>query len=1591
MWKYMMRRKDLLKCTREFYKLLPAIILLTCSLLVKAQTYETGFITVNQPNRSTWFKATFKNTYNSQPIVIAGPLTDFSVPTVGVRIRHVTPNGFEYQLEETEYNDGVHGEETFAYLAIEQGVHAIGDQVWEAGSILGDVNSTAFQSVSLTGNFSDAPIVLTQLASNEDPIAGITRVRDVTATNFAVKVDEEQREDRRRAAADSIHYLAIQRGGGIIGSKAYAAGVALEMDHTSKTITFPDSFSQPIFLAGAQTVEGNDPYFLRYNKLHNEGINVRLHEERSGDNEISHPQEEVGYLVLEANEPLNKRLLWYENFGGELANGTTTDEGATRWSVNSTTNNRTSRQAYRLESRGDEAIWTSEVIPISGYSNVKISAQLSSNGTLELDDHLELYYRLNDGPETPLLNGLWIGGIGASTMAMAGGLNGNSVQIIAKFKSNANDEAYYIDDICIFTESNDRYAIQGGDWDDSDTWSYTPNGPSCSCIPDQLSNTYINNKTVDIDQHSHTRNLTVSNNGILQWTANTKGLMLWGNATLEVQSSSQLNRNTDPFAYVKFVQWNDREVENDQERVGLSYPEIDVVIDIGSSASVEASALRFNAAGTYTIRGDGGIALNLDFDINHQAEVVNQLTGLFLIKDDTHLNYPGIVFTNNGNIDVGDDLVLDQGDCHLINNRDFNTNSIALRSAAISGSQLTTGNSSLFLVKDLTNLNNNELIIHNNATIKMDGDIIGVAENKGIFHNHTGGVWSFGGDIDSNTHLFAHEPENEIIYNSTEFQKLYSARDINSPSQPGPYWHLTLSNQNIDEANPKYSYKRFSFSSPNLNINGDFTIIGTPSGRVDLSAHPNKNLFVRGHWERQGLDYTTFGKGNANETITFDGTESQDLRNKESFLNLTINKNTGELTIADTISVKKKVNFQNGIVEVGTLPFMLSSTASIASVSDNSHVRGKVNKRFYFENLASSANYTIDIYAAGKSNTETMVLYLDGNLKQTWTNVGGNADNRTFEKYTFTTSDKFGRLEVKLTNDAGSSQDLRIDRIELNGASFEAENAEAFTDEREFCNSGGHEWIYCNGGFGWNFSLVEDYTKFTFPVGNGTYYRPATISGLTESSDFAVEYFAANPDDNGYAINNTAPDVSKVSDCEYWEISRENGTAAANLTLTWGDNSCPVDLNSLTIVRWDGSKWAAIPSTIDAANQSITSTAPLTELGIFTLTTANNTPPLAVNDTVTIPPGTAIAINVPANDSDTDGLNLSSVNITELPQHGSVAIDPTTGVITYTPDENFMGKDSLLYTIEDTKGALSNQAKVLILVTPSNTAPLANLDKYLTNEDTILEQNVSANDSDADSNALSFVVDPAGLPIHGSVVLNPDGTFTYTPAENYFGDDQFIYQVCDDGNPSLCDTAKVSISITPVNDAPTALADTFTIAENEFLQENLLTNDYDVDGDSLINATVVTLPQNGTVDVKADGRFTYQPFNNYTGEDTFSYQVCDNQNPALCTEATVTVRIRAGLLSIPKGFSPNGDNSYDEWIISGIRGYADNTVTIFNRWGSVVFKAGRYDNTEVVWDGNSSGSGLITGGPQLPDGVYFYVIDLGESYPPLSGFLVLKR
>ncbi|MGG4444087.1 Ig-like domain-containing protein [Brevibacillus fortis] len=211
--------------------------------------------------------------------------------------------------------------------------------------------------------------------------------------------------------------------------------------------------------------------------------------------------------------------------------------------------------------------------------------------------------------------------------------------------------------------------------------------------------------------------------------------------------------------------------------------------------------------------------------------------------------------------------------------------------------------------------------------------------------------------------------------------------------------------------------------------------------------------------------------------------------------------------------------------------------------------------------------------------------------------------------------------------------------------------------------------------------------------------------------------------------------------------------------------------------------------------------------------------------------------------------------------------------------------DLLLTGVGDTSG---------IIIAPPPQAPVAVDDTYRANEDTqltVAAPGVLANDTDADGDSLTalLVTDPS----KGTLTLNADGSFTYTPHANETGTDTFTYKTNDGKADS--NVAMVTVTINPappINQVPVAAEDTYSTNENTPLTvatPGVLTNDTDADGDSL-TAILVTDPSKGTLTLTADGSFTYTPHANETGTDTFTYKT--NDGKADSNMATVTVRIK---------------------------------------------------------------------------------------------------
>lgn len=205
---------------------------------------------------------------------------------------------------------------------------------------------------------------------------------------------------------------------------------------------------------------------------------------------------------------------------------------------------------------------------------------------------------------------------------------------------------------------------------------------------------------------------------------------------------------------------------------------------------------------------------------------------------------------------------------------------------------------------------------------------------------------------------------------------------------------------------------------------------------------------------------------------------------------------------------------------------------------------------------------------------------------------------------------------------------------------------------------------------------------------------------------------------------------------------------------------------------------------------------------VVTVTAAPNSPPKAVNDSRSTPEDTPVSIEVLANDSDPDGdaLDKGTLTVVTSPKNGAFSI--SNGAVTYTPKQDYSGADSFTYTVKDSKGATSNVATVSITVMAVNDAPVAVNDAVTTSEDVPAQIAVLANDTDIDGSLVKSSVAIKTGPSHGTASVNTaTGVVTYTPAANYNGSDSFTYSVRDNGS-ATSNMATVSITISPVNDAP---------------------------------------------------------------------------------------------------------------------------------------------------------------------------------------------
>jgi N-acetylneuraminic acid mutarotase len=302
-----------------------------------------------------------------------------------------------------------------------------------------------------------------------------------------------------------------------------------------------------------------------------------------------------------------------------------------------------------------------------------------------------------------------------------------------------------------------------------------------------------------------------------------------------------------------------------------------------------------------------------------------------------------------------------------------------------------------------------------------------------------------------------------------------------------------------------------------------------------------------------------------------------------------------------------------------------------------------------------------------------------------------------------------------------------------------------------------------------------------------------------------------------------------------------------------------------------------------------------------------NNPPDAVNDTFLVAEDSnAAPLTVLTNDStapDT-GETLTITGVTQ-PTWGTVSFTPS--LVHFTPALNFNGTTTFTYTVSDGNGG-TDTAMVTVTVTPMNDQPDAVNDTFTVTEDSgTTPLNVLANDSSAPDTGETLTVTAVTQPANGSVTFTA-WNVSFIPAANFFGTTVFTYTVSD-GNGAN-NTAMVTVTVTPMNDQPDAVNDTFTVTEDSGTTPlNVLANDSSApDAGETLTVTAVTQPASGSVTFTGSN-VSFTPAANFSGTVTFTYTLFDGNGGTDTGNVTVVVIPSPPVVVTPLNGSSMNDNT----------------------------------------------------------------------------------
>jgi len=561
----------------------------------------------------------------------------------------------------------------------------------------------------------------------------------------------------------------------------------------------------------------------------------------------------------------------------------------------------------------------------------------------------------------------------------------------------------------------------------------------------------------------------------------------------------------------------------------------------------------------------------------------------------------------------------------------------------------------------------------------------------------------------------------------------------------------------------------------------------------------------------------------------------------------------GNQTVAEGQPLTVNVSATDSDLPANGIVISVTGLPSFASLTDNGNGTGSIT---FAPGFSDAGPYSINVTATDNgspalSNTKTFSL--------TVTNVNSAPDAVNDTRSTNEDTQLVITAASLLTNDTDIDGDtLTVTSVgsAVNGSVSLAGSNITFTPNANFNGPASFTYTISDGNGGTDTATVNITVN---PVNDVPVANDDTAS-TSENQPVVVSVLTNDTDVDGNTLT-----VTSVT-------NGTNGSVTTNgTTVTYTPNANFSGSDSFTYTISDGN------------GGTDTATVNITVGGV-------NDAPDAVNDTRSTNEDTPLIIaaaSLLTNDTDIDGDTLTVTSVGSA-VNGSVSL--AAGNITFTPSANFIGPASFTYTISDGNGG-TDTATVNITVGGVNDAPDAVNDTRSTNEDTplvITAASLTSNDSDIDGDTLT--VTSVGSAVNGSVSL-AGGNITFTPSANFNGPASFTYTISD-GNGGT-DSATVNITVNPVNDAPVANDDIQSGTINSAIKINVLTNDTDIDGDTLA-VIAVTQGVNGTVSGNGT-TVTYTPNTGFIGIDTFTYTISDGNGGT--DTGSITVNIAAATVS----------------------------------------------------------------------------------------------